>query len=112
MRSLRARLVAVTAVVAVVAVGVNALVSRQVVTTEFRRLEHLAGPVPLEPAIRALAALREAGGGWRSADSLLVLHGRRLGRALVVAGRDGAALAASHAPMRRARITAGPGGAF
>lgn len=112
MRSLRARLVAVTAIVAVTAVSVGALMSRQVVTTEYQRLERLAGPVSLERAVRALATWRAAGGAWSGADSLLAAEGRAIARTLVVVGERGAVLAASAPAFRDAHVIAQGSGAY
>ncbi|NOT32846.1 MAG: HAMP domain-containing protein [Candidatus Eisenbacteria bacterium] len=112
MSSLRARLIGVTILVAVVAVTVVALHTRQVVNTEFRRLERLAEPVPLEPVARAVSAMRSSGDEWAAVESLLAGHGRRLGRALVVVAPDGTVLASSAAPLRGARVLEEPGDVY
>lgn len=106
MHSLRVRLLVVTVMVAAAAVGVSALFSRQVVTSEFRRFVQTPHASGIDGVVRAL----EATSSYAGADSVLERLAPAVGRALVVVDSAGVVIAASDSPLRAATVTRGDGG--
>jgi signal transduction histidine kinase len=98
MRSLRARLVATTVAVALVALGIVALLSRRVVQYELRRHEAVERQGRLDQA----AALLERETSAPDMDAAL----GRLGYPFVLLGPDGSVIAAFPPALREARFEA------
>jgi signal transduction histidine kinase len=98
MSSLRARLVATTVAVALVALGLVTVLSRRVVQYELRRQEAAERQGRLGQAAGLLAREGSAGG----LDAALA----RLGHSFVVLGADGTVLAAFPPELRQSRFEA------
>jgi signal transduction histidine kinase len=111
MRSLRARLIATTVLVAAVAVTASALFSRRVVTNEYQRLVLGPHPVDLAPIAHALGEAAARPSWPADADARLAVEARRLGRALLLIDPGGRTMAASSASLRQVQVRFGPAGA-
>lgn len=110
MRSLRARLLLVTLLVAGLAVLVTALLSRKVVTTELNRYVNTGPPVKLDPIADAVTAFLLAGGAPARIDSVLTARARNAGRALALVGPDNRITASSLPRFLGAEVRHGPDG--
>jgi two-component system sensor histidine kinase BaeS len=109
MNGLRARLMAVTALVVGVAVAALALFSGRVVQNEYRELVRHAPVRDLGPAERALNERGAAQGTLEGSDALLARLAPATGHELVVVDGAGRIVASSNPAVRGGRIAFGPG---
>ncbi|HEV8129287.1 MAG TPA: HAMP domain-containing sensor histidine kinase [Candidatus Eisenbacteria bacterium] len=112
LRSLRLRLILLTAFVAVSGLTAAALLSREGVRTEYKRLVSSENAARVGDAASVLEAWLRQTGSFAAADSVLArLSGPASGGLLLIAP-DGSVLAASSPEMRTARIQREPNGAL
>jgi signal transduction histidine kinase len=119
LRSLRARLLLLVAVVAGLALAAASILSGQAVRTEFLRLETSEGTARLDDAAAVLGAWLRQTGSLDGADSVLArlrrpggvgLPGSRASGELLLVAPDGSVLAASAPEYRGATVELRPGG--
>jgi signal transduction histidine kinase len=112
LRSLRLRLILLTAFVAVSGLTAAALLSREGVRTEYKRLVTSDRAARVSDAASILEAWLRQTGSFATADSVLArLSGPDLGGLLLLAP-DGSVLAASSPEIRAARVKHEPSGAL
>jgi signal transduction histidine kinase len=112
LRSLRLRLILLTAFVAVSGLTAAALLSREGVRTEYKRLVTSETAARVGDAASVLEAWLRQTGSFAAADSVLArLSGPASGGLLLIAP-DGSVLAASSPGIRAARVQREPNGAL
>ncbi len=112
LRSLRLRLILLTAFVAVSGLAAATLLSREGVRTEYKRLVTSDRAARVSDAASILEAWLRQTGSFATADSVLArLSGPGLGDLLLLAP-DGSVLAASSREIRAARVKHEPSGAL
>lgn len=109
LRSLRLRLLLLTAFVAGTALVTVALLSRQAVRSEYGRLEIRDRAARLSGVAEILSERARRTAGLADANAVLERIASSMGEDFLLLGPDGAVLAASTPELLRARVETGPG---